>query len=93
LGHVINLGNVNVINCITKITMVENPTAIWEYNLTLDDNHVLGGLLDVIATIWTLAIKVCANLNEYLPFHRSRHQDNESNTFRAPTSGVESPTL
>ena len=33
-------------------------TAIWEYDPTQPDNHVLGGSLDVIAAIWTLAIKV-----------------------------------
>jgi hypothetical protein len=50
-------------NRITKIAAVENATAIWEYDPTLDDNRVLGGSLDVIAAIRTLAIKVCANLN------------------------------
>lgn len=64
LGHVVNLGNVNVMNRITKIAAVEHTTAIWEYDPTLDDNRVLGGSLDVIAAIRTLAIKVCANLNE-----------------------------
>lgn len=43
---------------ITKIAAVENATAIWEYDPTRDDNHVLGGSLDVIAAIRTLAIKV-----------------------------------
>ena len=39
---------------ITKIAAVENATAIWEYDPTLEDNRVLGGSLD----IRTLAIKV-----------------------------------
>ena len=43
---------------ITKIVAVENATAIWEYDPTRPDNHVLGGSLDVIAAIRTLAIKV-----------------------------------
>ena len=43
---------------ITKIVAVENATAIWEYDPTQDDNCVLGGSLDMIATIHTLAIKV-----------------------------------
>jgi len=43
---------------ITKIAAVENSTAIWEYNPTRTDNRVLGGSLDVIAAIHTLAIKV-----------------------------------
>jgi len=51
LGHVINLGNVDVMCQITKTAAVENATAIWEYDPTLDDNHVLGGSLDVIVAI------------------------------------------
>jgi len=43
---------------ITKIAVVENATAIWEYDPSQEDNRVLGGSLDVIAAIWTLAIKV-----------------------------------
>jgi hypothetical protein len=43
---------------ITKIAAVENATAIWEYDPTRNDNRVLGGSLDVIAAIRTLAIKV-----------------------------------
>ena len=58
LGHVINLGNVDVMGHITKIAAAENATAIWEYDPTQADNCVLGGSLDVIAAIRTLAIKV-----------------------------------
>ena len=43
---------------ITKIAVVENATAIWEYDPSLEGNRVLGGSLDVIAAIRTLAIKV-----------------------------------
>ena len=43
---------------ITKIAAVKNATAIWEYDPTQTDNHVLGGSLDMIAAIYTLAIKV-----------------------------------
>jgi hypothetical protein len=43
---------------ITKIAAVENATAIWEYDPTQANNRVLGGSLDVIAAIRTLAIKV-----------------------------------
>ncbi|KDR76045.1 hypothetical protein GALMADRAFT_210753 [Galerina marginata CBS 339.88] len=57
LGHVVNLGNVDVMKHITKIAAVKNATAIWEYDPTHDDNHVLGGSLDVIpiALFLTLA--------------------------------------
>jgi hypothetical protein len=44
---------------ITKIAAVENMTAIWEYDPSLPGNRVLGGSLDVIASIHTIAIKVC----------------------------------
>jgi hypothetical protein len=63
LGHVINLGNVDVMGHITKIAAVENATAIWEYDPTRDDNRVLGGFLDVISAIRTLAIKVIVVLS------------------------------
>jgi len=43
---------------ITKIVAIETATAIWEYNPTLQGNRVLGGSLDIIAAIRTLAIKV-----------------------------------
>jgi len=45
---------------ITRIAAIENATVIWEYNPTLPGNRVLGGSLDVIAAIRTLAIKVVA---------------------------------
>ncbi|KAF8869822.1 hypothetical protein BD779DRAFT_1681651 [Infundibulicybe gibba] len=46
---------------ITKIAAIENSTAIWEYDPTLDNNRVLGGSLDVIAAIRTIAIKIQAS--------------------------------
>jgi hypothetical protein len=58
LAHVVNLANVDVIGHITKIAAVETSTAIWEFDPSLADNRVLGGSLDVIAAIRTLAIKV-----------------------------------
>ena len=53
---------------ITKIAAVENATAIWEYDPTREDNRVLGGSLDVIAAIRTLAIKVtmCAIMRTHV---------------------------
>ena len=63
MGHVVNLGNVDVMTNITKIAAVENATAIWEYDPTWPDNRVLGGSLDVIAAIRTLAIKVSIQIN------------------------------
>jgi len=43
---------------ITKIAAVENANAIWEYNPSLPNNRILGGSLDVIAAIRTIAVKV-----------------------------------
>lgn len=59
LEHVVNIAVVTLMGCITKIAAVENTTAIWEYDPDLPDNQVLGGSLDVIAAIRTIAIKVC----------------------------------
>lgn len=61
LSHVVNLANIDVMGHITKIAAVENSTAIWEYDPKLPDNRVLGGSLDVIAAIRTIAIKVRIN--------------------------------
>jgi len=47
---------------ITKIAAVENATAIWEYDPTLEGNRMLGGSLDVIAAIRTLSIKVSVSM-------------------------------
>jgi hypothetical protein len=44
--------------CITKIAAVENANAIWEYDPSLPNNHILRGSLDVIAAIHTIAVKV-----------------------------------
>jgi hypothetical protein len=44
--------------CITQIAAIENATAIWEYDPSLPDNRILGGSLDVIAAICTIAVKV-----------------------------------
>ncbi len=63
LAHVVNLGNVDVMKNITKIAVVENATAIWEYDPTRADNHVLRGSLDVVAAIRTLAIKVSIHIS------------------------------
>jgi hypothetical protein len=54
---------------ITKIAAVENATAIWEYDPTLEDNRVLGGSLDVISAIRTLAIKVKLGFPNHIHAH------------------------
>jgi len=57
---------------ITKIAAVENATAIWEYDPTRPDNRVLGGSLDVIAAIRTLAIKIQASGQRIEYFHSTQ---------------------
>lgn len=57
-----NLANIDIMSHITKIAVVETSTSIWEYDPELPSNRVLGGSLDVIATVHTLAIKVCTSI-------------------------------
>ena len=45
---------------IMKIAAIKNANAIWEYNLELPGNWVVGGSLDVVVAIRTLAVKVRA---------------------------------
>jgi hypothetical protein len=47
---------------ITKIAVVENTNAIWEYDPELPDNRVLGGSLDVVAALRTLVVKVFSSI-------------------------------
>lgn len=65
-GTLSTLGMFDVMGHITKIAAVENATAIWEYDPTREDNRVLGGSLDVIAAIRTLAIKVIVVLSIHM---------------------------
>jgi hypothetical protein len=66
LEHVVNLANVDIMRHITKIAAVENHTAIWEYDPDLPNNRILGGSLDVIAAVRTIAIKVRRLSHYYL---------------------------
>ena len=98
LGHVVNLRNVDVMGQITKIAAVENATAIWEYDPTREDNRVLGGSLDVIAAIRTLAIKVRVGMILAMSYLmppcllRSKRLGSALSTFRALRSCVEFPS-
>jgi hypothetical protein len=58
LEHIVNLANIDIMAHITKLAIIETTSAIWEYDPSEPDNRVLGGGLDVITTIQTLAIKV-----------------------------------
>jgi hypothetical protein len=48
---------------ITKLAAIETTSAIWEFDPSEPGNRVLGGGVDVIATIRTLAIKVRSCIN------------------------------
>jgi hypothetical protein len=83
---------------ITKIAVVENTTAIWEYDPSLAGNRVLGGRLDVIAAIRTLAIKVCMLNYKYIYIYylfmiRFKHLGNASNisTTLSCIAGLKKP--
>ena len=85
----VNIANVAIMGHITRIAAVENATAIWEYDLELPGNRVLGGSLDVIASIRTMAIKVSAIFYYHyifiislLRFIRYRPLANELNTSK-----------
>ncbi|KAH9030220.1 hypothetical protein EDB85DRAFT_2146864 [Lactarius pseudohatsudake] len=58
LEHVVNLANVDIMSHITKLAVIETTNAIWEYDPSDLHNRVLGGGLDVIATIRMLAVKM-----------------------------------
>jgi hypothetical protein len=70
LAHVVNLANIAVMSHITKIGAVETTSAIWEYNPDLADNRVLGGSLDVISAIRTLAVKIQASSQRIEYFYK-----------------------
>ena len=79
-----NLANVAMMSNITKIAAIENAAAIWEYDPALPGNRVLGGSLDVIACVRTIAIKVSCNQFRLLPFYfRYKPQVNESNSLKS----------
>jgi hypothetical protein len=62
LGHVNNLGIFDFMSFITKTAIIETKQAIWDYDPDDPNNRILGGDLDVIAIIRTLAVKVLSTL-------------------------------
>jgi hypothetical protein len=59
---------------VTKLAAVENATAMWEYDPALPGSRVLDGLLDVIAAIRTLAIKVYLYYTIWEMFYDAVHR-------------------
>ena len=66
---------------ITNIAVVENKTAIWEFNPALQINRVANGGLDVIAALRTLAIKVSSQLKIF-------YQTNSNDIRQIQASGA-----
>jgi hypothetical protein len=96
-GHVVNIANVAVMGRVTQIAAIENTTAIWEYDPSLPGNWILGGSLDVIAAIRTIAVKVSlpffTNMKfSYVVALRFKHLGNGSNTSRNSSCSANSPS-
>lgn len=70
LAHILNLGIVAVMDKVTSIAAVETTQGIWEYDPNDESNRVLGGNLDVIAAIRTLAVKIQASGQRIQYFHQ-----------------------
>lgn len=70
LAHVLNLAITALFSAITNISKVETTTSIWEFDPILAQNRIIGGTLDVIATIRTLAIKIQASGQRIAYFKR-----------------------
>lgn len=70
LGHVTNLGIGDTMGMITKKAALETTQAIWEYDPSDTNNRVLGGSLDVIAALRTLATKIQASGQHIQEFHK-----------------------
>lgn len=51
LEYVNNIAIVAVMKGIMKIATIETTQAMWDYDPTLPDNHMLGGSLDAIMAI------------------------------------------
>jgi hypothetical protein len=74
LAHVINLAITDVMSHVTKVTNVETPASIWEFDPDIPTNRVLGGSLDVVSVIRTLAIKIQASGQRISYFERLQIQ-------------------
>ena len=58
LAHVVQLGNVAIMDHLTKLSSVATTQVIWEFNPQHPDNRVLKDAIDVISSLRTLTIKV-----------------------------------
>lgn len=89
-----NLANVAVMSKITKIAAIENATAIWEYDPALPGNCVLGGSLDVIACVRTIAIKVSfkfsLSISHFSHFTSDTNHRSTNRTLRKASDSMQS---
>lgn len=70
LAHVSNLATSDTMGMITKKAALETSQAIWEDDPMEPSNRVLGGSLDVIAALCTLATKIQASRQQIQEFHK-----------------------
>ena len=81
---------------VTQIAAIKNATAIWEYDPSLPGNRILGGSLDVITAICTIAVKVSLPFFTNMKFSyvalRFKNLGNESNTSRNSSCSANSPS-
>ncbi|RDB23356.1 Zinc finger BED domain-containing protein DAYSLEEPER [Hypsizygus marmoreus] len=84
LEHVVHLADEAIMSHITKIAVIENSIAIWEYDPSLPGNHVLGGSLDVIAAIRTLVIKIQASGQRIQYFEKLQIECGNPRTRKIP---------
>jgi hypothetical protein len=61
LTHVINLAIIAIMLTITKTTAADTSSAIWEFDPTLPNNHMLDGSLNAVTAVHTLAVKIQAS--------------------------------
>ena len=54
MAHIVQLGIEDFMSEVTKVGIIENKQAIWDYDPTLPENRIVCGGLDVIAVIRTL---------------------------------------
>lgn len=74
MGHVLNLGIGDTMSHITQKAALETSQAIWEYDPSDPNNRVLGGSLDVIAALRTLATKIQASGQRIQEFQKIQRE-------------------
>jgi hypothetical protein len=62
LEHAVQLSVVSVMDHVTKRSIAESSSTIWEYDPSLDENKVAGGRPDALSVLRTINVKVRASL-------------------------------